>query len=430
MQHNNKHERLMEMMRRAGYHVATEGVCFGVAHMAMQAFLAGDIDKFNARIERMMMMSNAEVEKLFQVLDRQSIEGYPASQQSMLSPEEWDILAFLEGLSVYMHPYQHAGVFDEDVMAQNPSRSKMLVTPAKLRAEKFIHKDTGSAASADDASLLEQGVLRKVYGTSRIVGHGEVIGAYDMLALDEYFRQIKANVFHHGMFQQAALVFCSGNHAITVTYHHTKKRWILVDANQLPSVDISDAEIAFRIIHALLSHDNGRAVFSLNVYGLSEHDELLSQSVRRLEKWNDTYIARNLEQVSVTHDMYGASCLFLAARHGNAAFAEKLIAAGATVNERFSTGETPLYVAAAHGHLDTVKLLITHGADASIKNDNGRTPVEVAMQCGHADIAKLLKEKHVNVSSVGKFSQSTDTRPASSSQVTVDADLSTKKNNK
>ena len=44
------HFTLVEHMQALGYLSDPEGVCFGYAHMAIQAVLSGEMDKFNARM--------------------------------------------------------------------------------------------------------------------------------------------------------------------------------------------------------------------------------------------------------------------------------------------------------------------------------------------------------------------------------------------
>jgi len=53
--------------------------------------------------------------------------------------------------------------------------------------------------------------------------------------------------------------------------------------------------------------------------------------------------------------------------------AERLIRAGADVNAKDRSGETPLYQSAMHSDIDLVHLLLANGADPNIRNNDGRT---------------------------------------------------------
>jgi hypothetical protein len=43
------HSNLLERMKKIGYGATAEGVCVGIAFMGMQAFLAGQLSKFDER---------------------------------------------------------------------------------------------------------------------------------------------------------------------------------------------------------------------------------------------------------------------------------------------------------------------------------------------------------------------------------------------
>lgn len=78
-------------------------------------------------------------------------------------------------------------------------------------------------------------------------------------------------------------------------------------------------------------------------------------------------------------DKYGQSALILAAQqcHGPD-IVRMLLKAGANVNMRITTGDTPLTVAAFDGNEEAVKALVMAGADLNVKNSQGQTAVEIA----------------------------------------------------
>jgi ankyrin repeat protein len=78
---------------------------------------------------------------------------------------------------------------------------------------------------------------------------------------------------------------------------------------------------------------------------------------------------------------------------------EKLINAGASVNERGGNGETPLMLTARTGNLEALNLLLKHGADVNAKESlRGTTALMWAVEQKHKDAVKLLIENGADVS--------------------------------
>jgi hypothetical protein len=97
--------------------------------------------------------------------------------------------------------------------------------------------------------------------------------------------------------------------------------------------------------------------------------------------------------------MTHAQTLFGAAEEGDAAEVARLLASGASADERrASSGETPLMRAAARGHEDVVRVLLDAGADACARRTDGFTPLILAVFFGHEGIVRLLVERGANVS--------------------------------
>ena len=84
--------------------------------------------------------------------------------------------------------------------------------------------------------------------------------------------------------------------------------------------------------------------------------------------------------------------LFNAANSGDAATVQALLAKGADVNAKDTTGWTALMFAAATDYTGTVQVLLKKGANVNAKNNKGETALMIATFYKHPDIVKILKD--------------------------------------
>jgi hypothetical protein len=97
--------------------------------------------------------------------------------------------------------------------------------------------------------------------------------------------------------------------------------------------------------------------------------------------------------------MTGAPALFGAAEEGDAAAVARLLARGASADERrVPGGETPLMRAAARGHETVARALLDAGADACARRADGFTPLILAVFFGHEGVVRLLVERGADAS--------------------------------
>jgi|GEM_PF-1887428 len=84
--------------------------------------------------------------------------------------------------------------------------------------------------------------------------------------------------------------------------------------------------------------------------------------------------------------------LHLAVVHNHADVVDYLLAAGADVNAKTSTGITPLHEAAQNGNKEITELLLQHEANVNAVDHQGWTPMTRALKWGHPDIAAILRQ--------------------------------------
>lgn len=79
-----------------------------------------------------------------------------------------------------------------------------------------------------------------------------------------------------------------------------------------------------------------------------------------------------------------------AARNGDVAELQNLVAAGSSVNLEKDNGMTPLYLACQEGHVEAAQFLMQEGANLNKADVRGWTPLQSACGRGHAEAVKLL----------------------------------------
>jgi len=89
-------------------------------------------------------------------------------------------------------------------------------------------------------------------------------------------------------------------------------------------------------------------------------------------------------------DLHANTALHLAAQNGQLGVAEKLIEAGAKLNEGNAHGLIPLHLAVQNGFNEMTSLLVQNGADLNHQDLIGNTPLHTAFHNSRTEIAQYL----------------------------------------
>ncbi|KAF4436576.1 ankyrin repeat protein [Fusarium austroafricanum] len=89
--------------------------------------------------------------------------------------------------------------------------------------------------------------------------------------------------------------------------------------------------------------------------------------------------------------------VYSAAKCGYNRLVERLLDAGALIEDGIKRNDKPLHAAAEKGHLETVRLLIRRGAKKDSSGHLMETPLHVAAKMGHCPLVQLLFDEGVGV---------------------------------
>jgi uncharacterized protein len=106
-----------------------------------------------------------------------------------------------------------------------------------------------------------------------------------------------------------------------------------------------------------------------------------------------------VESVATDQDL----ALIAAARDGDAATVEQLLAAGASVHARDANGMTALIAAAWRNHLEVACALIEAGADVNAKDDTVQSAYLIATSEGYLELLEMTLEAGADVCSLDSY---------------------------
>ena len=95
-----------------------------------------------------------------------------------------------------------------------------------------------------------------------------------------------------------------------------------------------------------------------------------------------------------------------AAKSGDVAMVEQLLAAGTDVNEKDAAFNTALHLASDNAHLEVILVLIEKGSDINAGNLTDRTPLHNAVRGRHTEVVLLLVAKGADVNRLNEVGMS------------------------
>jgi len=270
---------LIHIMKSLGYRASKKGICYGIAHMASQAFLANDLESFNQRINDIYTLKDKNLKKL---------KKTPMSETLSLSNNRkiklLDLFSFFDGIILYQSPERYGTIFEKGTrQLTNPAAS--LVSPVSLD-----NKENKPELAAHFPCAYRQNEL--------------------VTFLNLWERNFKAPV---------SLILSSVNHAVNLNFSPSKQTWTVTDANNLPTKSYrfkDKAELAKAIITFLNSSaESNAAVFYSRIYVNKYNLKQFNSDFSLLEKNNNWQKIQEItERKATLKDSNDANLIYIAAK--------------------------------------------------------------------------------------------------------------------
>lgn len=204
-------------MKAVGYKINPGGMCFGMTHMAIQAFLADDMKTFNQRLQIIKNMPIDDFENDYAKLrarQEQFISENKTLDADKICANIIDISAFFDGVALYQDSEK---LFTDNIKSQDALKIMPVLRPVRL-----------------DKKGKEPVMIESIFGN------------YDKADLITYISTLQNHLNKYSF----SLHLSASRHAASLHFNHKTKQWLFIDPNKLPGVEYDDSAL---LAEALLS---------------------------------------------------------------------------------------------------------------------------------------------------------------------------------
>lgn len=391
----------IDKFTKPGY-PSLDGACFGVAGKGAESIAIDQLNKFDQRWKLIndtgslaAIVEAAEVKRLHLIKSARKIYQPPDYYSYKLTNKD--------------HEYLEINPFYENVVRIQTSHQ---LANLNLKNEEIPQNIILSSQLTSSIELEKQGGLKLVGNFSGLYPGDEMEALFTSYARTQSKLNFKAPI---------ALISSSNAHTICYSFQNLNQIWNFIDANQLPSYQISKhKEMTTRTLDA----------FSLDV-PFFEKSNLLDPFVQRMiqkkrlavstqmfctgknamkaksfmQVWQNTEEFKEIHKVSEQKAQLEldednkSSWLFSAIHAGQAEVVEALLMKGADPNQKDKRGLTPLRYALFHDRPGIVRLLLNYGADPNTESINC-LPLEYAVSRQKKNMIKMLLQRGANPNAV------------------------------
>jgi len=416
----NMHKVILSLMESSGYKMQSmrRGCCFGIAMMAMRAVMAGEMERFNERIRKLIEIAHHHDLK-------ELMENIKAKDSSFY----YECLAFFDGIQLLQAPYQYSYMMPEDkkVLSQQFSSDyhELLRGEGKHFRKLVSLKSFSGSYKQDDLQKvfenIRQAAGNKTLGVSLGLEGHRVFAAYDPQKHEWLF--VDANYLPiHKVRSEAALVnMIIASDRLIRWKTQSLEFFIELDITVIARAD-DEVERMQKVLDDRMNYDKSRCLGSgkeqisqarfMNMIRLKEVKDLEKALEDNLININESkdgrtglIIAVLTGAIKIAHlllehgadpkisEPLGHNALMLAAQKGHIEILQDLLKRDASyIDQKNQQGWTALMLAVRYGHLDVVKLLLDYQADMNVKNAAGTQALHIALNSKQLEIAEFLQQ--------------------------------------
>ena len=213
---------IMDKMRAAGYRISGIGECYGLSHMAIQAFFAGQLTVFYTRLQRIYDMPIEDFIDDF--------SGLKEKRRQLLDSGDTTEAQHVNDLIVELRAF-----FDSTALTNRPDRYLHDEDNLPLSSKQLFHK----------TYPFTQSIVLEEPGKS-ITVQANFSGAYTKAGLQRYLELFTK---HASEIPFALNIICN-MHAMSLMYDPDTTRWVFCDPNHLPPQEFQSAQVLADAIFA------------------------------------------------------------------------------------------------------------------------------------------------------------------------------------
>lgn len=336
----SSHNKLIDRMKALGY-PPSDGFCHGVACLAAQYHLSGNIKTFDHHIK--------------------FTQKYARFNDT--------------------HPEETRRFFDDIVIGQEPHTFPLIQNIAPV----FKNNQTQNTITA--LSAITDKEIKKYRGIKRLAYFS---GAYTMFELCDYFDLLTKSASHH--LCTFALLIGSPIHSIMIGFDAVKSQWIFVDANQLPLKSFKHNHpecLAVETHRALSSSRSEHTVFSTQLlttrHGESQANDFIAY-LQQDKQWRKLHSVSK-QKATMSDGFYNTWLMEACAIESEFKVIKSLIEQGANLTQTNTVGYSALGCAISYGNSEITRLLLQNGVNP---NHFQNHYLCLAAKFGFYDIAKIL----------------------------------------